>query len=331
VDHTQCGTADSTSFPVSVVETRVGFKSVANGGSVTSASGYDIAFYSDAGLTTLLDFEIESWSATTGALVAHVRIPTLSHTSNTVFYLGYGKSSITTDQSNQHGVWDSNYGCVYHFKDVFGATYPLSTRTDSTSNGNTLTNGASATASAVGQIGDGLNVANQTKILGAVNAASLQCTSAFTIEGWGKPPSFTDYRVLAARGSTTTNRNFVLFTNITTGVGVINFTQSGTLRQVVGATPLSTSVYSHLAATYDGSTLKLWVNGAVDGTLSVSGATDNPSDDFFIGCESYAFTAAYPWLGTIDEVRLSSVARSSSWMTAQYNNQKTSSTFYAVT
>jgi hypothetical protein len=75
VDHTQCGTADSTSFPVSVVETRVGFKSVANGGSVTSASGYDIAFYSDAGLTTLLDFEIESWSATTGALVAHVPYP----------------------------------------------------------------------------------------------------------------------------------------------------------------------------------------------------------------------------------------------------------------
>ena len=114
IDHTQCGTADTTSFPLLFNETIAGLKSTGNGGSVENANGYDIAFYSDSGLTTLMDFEIETWSATTGELVAWVRVPTLSHTVDTVLYLGYGKSSITTDQSNRTGVWDANFHAVYH-------------------------------------------------------------------------------------------------------------------------------------------------------------------------------------------------------------------------
>lgn len=34
--------------------------------------------------------------------------------------------------------------------------------------------------------------------------------------------------------------------------------------------------------------------------------------------------------GSLDEIRLSNVARSASWITAEYNNQSSPSTFYSV-
>jgi len=64
----------------------------------------------------------------------------VSHSSDTVFYMFYGNSSVTTDQSNKTGVWDSSFKGVWHLPN--GSTLSAS---DSTSNGNNGTNhGASA-------------------------------------------------------------------------------------------------------------------------------------------------------------------------------------------
>jgi len=87
VDHTLCGASNSTDFPVLVSGTYTYLKTTGNGGEVTNANGYDIGFYSDSGLTTKLDWEVEKYVSTTGEIVAWVRIPTLSHTSDTVIYI----------------------------------------------------------------------------------------------------------------------------------------------------------------------------------------------------------------------------------------------------
>jgi hypothetical protein len=47
-------------------------------------------------------------------VVYHVKIPTVSHTSDTVFYVCYGNASITTDQSTPTSVWDSDFLSVFH-------------------------------------------------------------------------------------------------------------------------------------------------------------------------------------------------------------------------
>lgn len=331
IDHTQCGTADSTSFPVTVRETRAALKSTGNGGNVTNANGYDIVFCSDSGLTTLLDFEVESWNPATGAIVAHVRIPTLSHTSDTTFYLGYGKASITTDQSNRTGVWDSHYGAVYHFTSGAGA-YPAITRQDSTANANTLGNGATFVETAAGQIGDELNVTNNTHILNAADAASLKPTTALTIECWGRPGNLTDYRTFVNKGTRDTVRNYCLVTEITTGKAMFQLTQGGSFLTAIGTTSLTTTTDAWVVGTYDGSNIRLWVNGVNEATTAVTGAVDTSTDELHIGfIEWPSLSPRLPLLGYVDEVRLSNVARSSSWITAQYNNQKTSSTFYTVT
>ena len=98
IDYTKCGTADSTNFPVLVSFTNASLKTKANGGKVENSNGYDIQFFSDIGLTSKLSWEVEKYDATTGEIRAWVKIPTISHTANTVFYIAYGDSSISTFQ-----------------------------------------------------------------------------------------------------------------------------------------------------------------------------------------------------------------------------------------
>ena len=103
-----------TNFPVLFNSTDPLLKTTANGGHVTNANGYDIIFTSDAAGAQPLPFEIESYSGSTGTLIAWVQVPTLSSATNTVIYLFYGNSSITTSQANQTAVWDSNFKGVWH-------------------------------------------------------------------------------------------------------------------------------------------------------------------------------------------------------------------------
>ena len=47
--------------------------------------------------------------AASGAVNYWVKMPLLSHTTDTTICLCYGNSSITSDQSNKTTVWDANY------------------------------------------------------------------------------------------------------------------------------------------------------------------------------------------------------------------------------
>lgn len=141
IDHTQVGGSDSTNFPVVITGTHQYLAVVGSGGQVTSASGYDIVFTSDMGCTMTLNFERVFWTSTTGSAEFWVKVPTVSHTTNTIFYLCYGNSSITTDQSNPTAVWPTRYKAVYHMQT--GGTAG-GTAVDSTGN-NTGTVGASST------------------------------------------------------------------------------------------------------------------------------------------------------------------------------------------
>src|ERR1700694_1228636 len=109
IDHTKVPNTDQANFPVLISGTYSYLATTANGGNVTNANGYDILFTSDANGANKLPFEQESYSAATGAVVYWVQIPAGSHTAETTFYLFYGNSSVSTDQSNKTAVWDHNY------------------------------------------------------------------------------------------------------------------------------------------------------------------------------------------------------------------------------
>jgi len=104
----------------------------------------------------VLNYEMEEYNSVTGQVIAWVRIPTLSHATDTVLYVFYGNSSITTSQQNPTGVWDANYMGVWHVANNGGQLSLV----DSTSNGNNATNnGAVATT---GQIDGGMQTNGST-------------------------------------------------------------------------------------------------------------------------------------------------------------------------
>ena len=108
-----------------------------------------------------------------------VNVPTVSHTTDTVIYLFYGNSSVTTDQSNAGGTWNSNFMGVWHFPEWDDAGVPLIPA----ANGNNGTiGGATATN---GQIDGGASFNGSTAYIDVPNSTSLNSVTA-TWSAWIK-------------------------------------------------------------------------------------------------------------------------------------------------
>ena len=100
IDNTKVsGSGSHTNFPILVSITDTNLKDNAQ------SDGDDILFTSSDGHTKL-SHEIESYNSSTGALVAWVKVPTLSTSADTVLYMYYGNSG-ATNQQDATGVWDS--------------------------------------------------------------------------------------------------------------------------------------------------------------------------------------------------------------------------------
>ncbi|HEX2934066.1 MAG TPA: leucine-rich repeat protein [Bacteroidales bacterium] len=77
----------------------------------------------------------------------------------------------------------------------------------------------------------------------------------------------------------------------------------------IGTAPISSHTWTHLAATYDGSTVKLYVNGVLSAT-TIPGTCTPGSAAMHIGKRSAGISGWYYFSGTIDEVRVWNTALS---------------------
>jgi len=126
VDSTLIG-SDLTGFPAAItIASDNDLRDLLNGGSVTSASGFDIGFFSDSALMDQLPHEMIAYTDSTGAYKAWVKLDPTAAADKSI-YLGYGNADITTDQSDitTTGTFsayaDSDYGHWCHM-DVDPAT-----------------------------------------------------------------------------------------------------------------------------------------------------------------------------------------------------------------
>src|SRR5205807_366338 len=157
IDHTKVPNTDQSNFPVLIAGTYSYLATTSNGGNVQNANGYDVIFTSDTGCANKLNHEVETYNAGTGAVNYWVKVPTVSHTTDTVFYMCYGNAGITTDQSNKTAVWDINYKAVWHVPN--GTNLNLY---DSTTNHDLTNNSATATT---GQVDGGIAFDGSTQYL----------------------------------------------------------------------------------------------------------------------------------------------------------------------
>lgn len=116
----------------------------------------------------------------------------------------------------------------------------------------------------------------------------------------------------------------------------LQFDLPGSTHSLTSAGSLPNNVWHHVAATYDGATMRLYVNGVADAnTLAKAGniPSDAPTEnDVWLGHGDQPVDKpwSYPWEGLLDEMRISSVARSGGWIATEFENQSSPGTFYAV-
>ncbi|MBI3415850.1 MAG: HYR domain-containing protein, partial [Verrucomicrobia bacterium] len=174
---------------------------------------------------------------------------------------------------------------------------------DSSGNGNTgsLVNGPlwSAGASSGALSFDGVN-----DYVDAGNGASLNPTTAITLVAWVKASS------TAATGG------LIVKDNATTHQYALWLQAGGKVRLVIGAavltgtTTVTTGVWHQLAGTYDGTQLKIYLDGALEGTLAASGTMSNNGVNARLG--GRAFTTPLTLNGALDAARIYNRALSQS-------------------
>jgi Concanavalin A-like lectin/glucanases superfamily/Domain of unknown function (DUF2341) len=308
-------------------------KTIANGGHVANPNGYDIGFYADSGGTTKLKWEVEKYDGTTGNLIAWVKIPSVSSSTDTVFYLMYGNSAINTDQSDPPNTWDSNFKGVWHMADSAANT----TIKESTVTGANGTNNANTSSkTAAGQIGKALSYNGSTD--GSFAAINLSATNIATLSFWMKWTSNANDDHLAFEYTPNYNVNaggFIADWNSSSyggGKFEAGTGKGGTYWTDLFARPSTVTWHLvHLVFNRSGPTNKVYIDGFLQtlttGTRTASGLGNfSNSSLYFMSRAASALNAA----GTLDEVRLSTVERNASWTATEYNNQSSPGTFITI-
>ncbi|KKL97978.1 hypothetical protein LCGC14_1829030 [marine sediment metagenome] len=130
----------------------------------------------------------------------------------------------------------------------------------------------------------------------------------FTLMAWINPDSFPeDPRIIAKATGTASAGNFWALlvdgptvlevrVNVGAGAGVFNSHQ--------GITVPPTGVWQHVAGVYDGSTLRVYLDGVQDGgTSAVLGTIRTGSQDVWLGANPNT-ASDRPWDGDIDDARI---------------------------
>jgi hypothetical protein len=292
-------------FPMLVSGTYSWLAATSSSGYVQNPNGYDVIFTSDAGCTTKLNWETESY-ASNGAVNYWVRIPSLSSTVDTVIYACYGNSSITTDQSHPSLTWDGNYMGVWHFP---GGSGFLNDSTVNAENGT----GVGSPASDSGQIGSALSLNGTTQW---AYTPTMPALTSYTISFWVKPATKAYYTAIVGPYN---GGYFLAF-----GGGSSMFSPVGSYG--VGSTLNSWEYYTLIET--GSQSESLYKNGALIEAWNGNGSGPISSQAWEFGTE-YAGWIGF-LSGSLDELRVSNVARSPSWILTEYNNQLSPSTFYTV-
>jgi len=329
ISHLRVPNTDQSNYPVLVSGLYPALATTANGGNVTNANGYDIIFTSDVNGLNVLNFERQSYSATTGQVAYWVQVPLVSHTVDTVFYVFYGYAAVSADPSKPAAAWDSNYQGVWHFEN--GTTL---TAKDSTVNGD---NGSiSGATAAAGEIGGGANLNGNASVSMGANVGSLHPASGLTVECWVKPNSATQNNYAGMMLQDYSNPRGSPYVSYKLGLNNLNHgtyefelsTTSGGDTVLDSGIAYASGTWAHVVGTWDGSTKRIYVNGVLKGSAAQTGTISYASTGLF---EFGANSAGTEQLnGVVDEGRVSNIARSADWIAAEYNNQISPSTFYTA-
>ena len=221
-------------------------------------------------------------------------------------------SSVSVTVNNTAPPPPSGLVGAYGFDEGAGTT----ARDFSGNNNNGTITGATWAGTPAAKFGNALTFNGLNNYVSVPDSSSLDLTTGMTLEAWVRPtaavntwrtivmkeqPSYYAYGMYAGTG-----------TGVPSGNGMIG----GTDRDVRGAAGIPLNTWTHLAATYDGSAIRIFVNGVQSAQLAATGAIATSTGVLKIG--GNAIWGEY-FAGQIDEVRVYNKALTAAQITTDMN------------
>jgi hypothetical protein len=321
IDHSKVsGGKDLYNFPAMINLSGQSFLQSVPGGQIFNPNGYDIIF-TDASYNKL-DHQIEYYNGTNGDLIAWVRIPLLSYSTNTVIKILYGNPQISTDPSVTT-VWDSHYKGVWHLDN--------SSLFDVTSYNKSGTQYNSPTYPA-GKINNALGLNGTSQYAEVLNDPNINFAGNITISAWvNMAAGLRDQKIASNQNNTSGGYKFGIYTNNKVEFEIRNSANTPSLnRDEPGGTVLATNQWYYLAGMSSDvlDSIKTFVNGVPERPFKKTGILGTADNKLTISKEP--FQSSYYFSGNFDELRISDEVRSNGWLKTEYNNQSLPSAFYAV-
>lgn len=157
--------------------------------------------------------------------------------------------------------------------------------------------------------------------------------SNFTVEGWFysyidlvNVPSFYNYKMLFSYQSFYSGfaKGYGLDINSDGTIQIAVSANSSTWTICKGTTVLKPNTWYHVAATYDGTALKVYTNGTLENTLPLPAGYDYPDQNAGISCQASVKTGEVRnWFnGKIDELKLYNYALEPNEVKASWESNK---------
>ena len=264
------------------------------------ANGEDIRFSTSTGAP--LAYQVEEWDAAVGRASIWVRVPLIKGNDRQEIKMHWGKIDAASESSGKAVFSESNgYVSVWHLGDVVRDEVGT---LESKDGGTTMT---------AGMIGKARHFAGQQGVFGGDKITNYPfADAAHTTEAWFR----------AEKANTT----IIGWGNEGGGRGSKVRMQlrspphlhvDSDFSDIKGEIPLPMGEWIHVVHTYGGGPRRIYINGKLDGEATTALNIKNPARLWLGGWYHH-----YDFVGDLDEVRVSKVARSADWVRLQFENQK---------
>lgn len=182
-------------------------------------------------------------------------------------------------------------------------------------NNGTLQDGATFAA---GEVGQAFSLSGGSYV-DVPNAASLNLTQAISVQAWILGNSFDKLSAVVKKIDASQENGYAMEMRLG-GIAFWVYLEQGGWVYAMSTTQLVPNTWYHVVGTYDGTEIKLYLNGAPQGTSNVTGKIIASSNDLNIGRDpgnpgvDYRF-----WNGLIDEVQIYNRALTAAEVAAIYD------------
>jgi biopolymer transport protein ExbB len=263
--------------------------------------GSDLRFVA-ADDKTVLNHQIESFDALMGMALIWVDVPNVEGGQRQDIWMYYGNQKAPATGNGQL-TFDPNYTALYHFDGATGTPAK-----DTTAYGNTA---QSATGAAIdGVVGRALQFSGQPLLLPASPSLQHNAGSAFTFSAWLRLDQANGEQLILARREGANS----LLVGANQGVPFVEIDG----QRAVATQALNPGQWQHVALTAEGSKVTLFINGREAATLAQAMPAFNSV--MAIGADVHE-GPFQPFVGAIDELRLSKVSRPAALLLADATSQ----------